>query len=181
MTKSPLAALLCLALSLAGPASLQARADDTPATRGFSAIGLTRATTGHLLLHASINGVSGRFVLDTGAGRSVIESSQQRKFKLTAPDRARTNAIGAGGSVPMRVSHGNQLQIGGYTDPSFTAYLMPLEHVNLAFASRGLKRIDGVIGADVLRDGKAVIDYASATLYLRPRGLVGAAPGSQAE
>lgn len=174
-------ALLCLAVSLAGAATSPARADDTPATRGFSAIGLTRAATGHLLVHASINGVSGRFVLDTGAGRSVIESSQQQKFRLTAPDRARTTAIGAGGSVPMRVSHGNQLQIGGYADASFTAYLMPLEHVNLAFASRGLKRIDGVIGADVLRDGKAVIDYGNATLYLRPRGLAGAAPGTDSK
>lgn len=167
----------CLSLGLSGAAAAPAMAvDDTPAMRGFSRIGLVRAKTGHLLLHARINGVGGRFVLDTGAGRSVIEAARQAKFRLTTPDRLQSVAIGAGGSVPLRMSHGNVLEIGGFKDQAFTAYLMPLEHVNLAFLRRGLDRIDGVIGADVLREGQAVIDYGSATLYLRPRQAAGAAP-----
>lgn len=171
-------ALLCLSLCLACALPRAAGADDTPGTRGFSRIGLVRAATGHLLVHARINGVQGRFVLDTGAGRSVVEASRQRKFRLTTPDTVRSVAIGAGGSVPLRMSHGNRLQIGGFNDHAFTAYLMPLEHVNLAFLRRGLGSIDGVIGADVLRKGDAVVDYGSATLYLRPLGTIGAAPGA---
>jgi hypothetical protein len=54
-------------------------------------------------------------------------------------------------------------------DFGFTAYLMPLQQVNLAFLRRGQERIDGVIGADVLRSGAAVIDYAGGKLYLKPR------------
>ena len=173
-------ALLCLTLCLPGAAAAQAAmaVDDTPAMRGFSRIGLVRTKTGHLLLHARINGVGGRFVLDTGAGRSVIEISRQARFKLTTPERLESVAVGAGGTVPLRMSHGNVLQIGAFRDHAFTAYLMPLEHVNLAFLRRGLDRIDGVIGADVLREGQAVIDYGSATLYLRPRQTSDVAPDS---
>lgn len=159
-------ALLCLSPALPATARPQ---DHALSLQGYGSIALTRLKTGHLTLQAHVNGVPGRFVLDTGAGRSVIESSRHAKFKLARIDAASGVAIGAGGNVPLRMSHGNRLQIGRYVDFGFTAYLMPLQQVNLAFLRRGQERIDGVIGADVLRSGAAVIDYAGAKLYLKPR------------
>jgi hypothetical protein len=50
--------------------------------------------------------------------------------------------------------------------------------VNLAFLRRGQEGIDGVIGSDVLRSGRAVIDYAGRRLYLRPKAA--AAPTKHA-
>jgi hypothetical protein len=160
-------ALLLLACIAAATAN--AREPGTLALDGYSSIALTRMKTGHLTVQAHINGVPGRFVLDTGAGRSVIETARHAKFKLARIDAASGVAIGAGGNVPLRMSHGNRLQIGRYVDFGFTAYLMPLQQVNLAFLRRGQERIDGVIGADVLRSGAAVIDYAGNKLYLKPR------------
>lgn len=162
------AALALLCLSCAVPAAARPQDAALP-LEGYGSIALTRLKTGHLMLQASVNGVPGRFVLDTGAGRSVIEASRSTKFRLARIDDATGVAIGAGGNVPLRMSHGNRLQIGRYVDFGFTAYLMPLQHVNLAFLRRGQERIDGVIGADVLRSGAAVIDYAGARLYLKPR------------
>ena len=162
-------AWLLLGALLLGSASAAAREPAALALEGYSSIALTRLKTGHLTLQARINGVPGRFVLDTGAGRSVIESARHAKFKLAQVDAATSVAIGAGGNVPLRMSHGNRLQLGGYLDYGFTAYLMPLDQVNLAFLRRGQQRIDGVIGADVLRSGDAVIDYAGNMLYLKPR------------
>lgn len=161
--------LVLLSLCLLGVAGAAARNANTLALDGYSSIALTRMKTGHLTLQARINGIPGRFVLDTGAGRSVIEASRQAKFGLARIADSTGVAIGAGGSLPLRMSHGNRLQIGRYVDYGFTAYLMPLEQVNLAFLRRGHERIDGVIGADVLRSGHAVIDYASGTLHLKPR------------
>ncbi len=161
-------ALLLLLCILCAAAS--ARPPDPLPLQGYSSIALTRLKTGHLVLQARINGVPGRFVLDTGAGRSVIEATRQSKFKLGRVDRKLAVATGAGGDVPLRMSHGNRLQIGRYVDYGFTAYLMPLDRVNLAFLRRGQEGIDGVIGGDVLRSGHAVIDYAGRRLYLKPRG-----------
>ena len=161
--------LLLLSLCLLGMAGAAARNPNTLALDGYSSIALTRMKTGHMTLQARINGIPGRFVLDTGAGRSVIEASRQAKFQLARIADTSGVAVGAGGSLPLRMSHGNRLQIGRYVDYGFTAYLMPLEQVNLAFLRRGHERIDGVIGADVLRSGHAVIDYASGTLHLKPK------------
>ena len=126
-------------------------------------------------MQARINGVTGRFVVDTGAGRSVIEASRRQKFGLAKTDRTSGVAIGAGGNLPLHMSHGNRLQIGTYVDQGFTAYLMPLDQVNLAFLRRGQAQIDGVIGADVLRSGSAVIDYGRPILYLKPKAAATAA------
>ncbi len=150
-----------------------ARPPEALSLQGYSSIALTRLKSGHLVLQARINGVPGRFVLDTGAGRSVIEAARHGKFKLARTDRKLAMATGAGGDVPLRMSHGNRLQIGGYLDYGFTAYLMPLDQVNLAFLRRGDDGIDGVIGGDVLRSAHAVIDYAGRRLYLKPKGKGG--------
>lgn len=172
--RRPALALLFACLCLPGAAGAQPAALPLD---GYGAIALTRMKTGHLTLHARINGVSGRFVLDTGAGRSVIEVSRRDRFRIGRLDDQVGAATGAGGEgVPVRMAHGNRLQIGVFVDESFTAYLMPLEHVNLAFLRRGQDRIDGVIGADVLRSGAAVIDYASGTLHLKPKARAARAP-----
>jgi hypothetical protein len=160
--------VLLLSLCIASAPAF-AREPDALVLDGYSSIALTRMKTGHLTVQAHVNGIPGRFVLDTGAGRSVIETARHAKFKLARIDAASGVAIGAGGNVPLRMSHGNRLQIGRYVDFGFTAYLMPLQQVNLAFLRRGQERIDGVIGADVLRSGAAVIDYAGGKLYLKPR------------
>lgn len=44
---------------------------------------------------------------------------------------------------------------------------MNLDHVNNAFKKVGIAEIDGVIGADILIRGKAVIDYEKLILYLK--------------
>lgn len=170
-----LAALTALALGLATAAAgaapqapVRAQSNALPLA-GYHGIALTRLKTGYLTLQARINGVPGRFVLDTGAGRSVVEIARRQAFRLTPSEADAGVATGAGGAVALRQSHGNRLQIGPYSDYGFTAYLMPLDQVNLAFLRRGQARIDGVIGADVLRSGAAVIDYAGGMLYLRPR------------
>ena len=46
---------------------------------------------------------------------------------------------------------------------------MNLDHVNNAFKSLGIKETDGVIGADILSDRKAIIDYTNLILYLKRR------------
>ena len=44
---------------------------------------------------------------------------------------------------------------------------MDLSHINDSFIALGVERIDGVVGADVLLEGGAVIDYGSMILYLK--------------
>ncbi|MEC7262760.1 MAG: acid protease, partial [Bacteroidota bacterium] len=45
--------------------------------------------------------------------------------------------------------------------------LFDLVHVNQALVSHNALPVDGIIGADVLKKGKAVIDYNKKCLYLK--------------
>jgi predicted aspartyl protease len=42
-----------------------------------------------------------------------------------------------------------------------------MTHVNSALLAHDAEPVDGIIGADVLKKGKAVIDYKSMCLYLK--------------
>ncbi|HEU0137265.1 MAG TPA: aspartyl protease family protein, partial [Flavobacterium sp.] len=51
--------------------------------------------TKHLLIKASVNGVKGNFILDTGASNSCVGFESIELFKLTA-SHSKTKAAGAG-------------------------------------------------------------------------------------
>ena len=44
--------------------------------------------------------------------------------------------------------------------------LLDLSHVNRTLTNQGIQEIDGVIGADFLKENKATINYFEGKLYL---------------
>lgn len=139
--------------------------------QGYSAVPLASHGGSHLSLAATVNGSQGVFVLDTGAGATVLEASGLATFSPDADTVPAHDAIGAGGAnLAMRMSEGNRLRIGDYRDDAFTLRYISLSHVNEAFVRRGAGRIEGIIGTDVLERGRAVIDYPNRVLYLRDPG-----------
>jgi hypothetical protein len=48
-----------------------------------------------------------------------------------------------------------------------TIALIDLNPINTAFIAANLPTVDGIIGADVLKKGKAIIDYDKNYLYLK--------------
>jgi hypothetical protein len=64
----------------------------------------------------------------------------------------------------------DELRLGPVRLRDVAAWTFDLGHVNRALASRGGVPVDGAVGGDLLRPAEAVIDYARATLYLRPGG-----------
>lgn len=130
-------------------------------------IPMTKSLSGHLHLTGELNGVTANFILDTGANGTVIETTRQEQFKMTLTG---VEDMGSGaGSVNLQVadSEGNRVQLGNLTLENFDLKLMSLEHVNQAFEGMGMERIDGVLGADILEQGQAVIDYSNLILYLK--------------
>ena len=60
----------------------------------------------------------------------------------------------------------NKIVLGNYKNDNQTLAVMNLDNVNDGLKSVGIAAFDGVIGADILSSGKAVIDYPTLTLYL---------------
>jgi len=129
-------------------------------------IPITKMASGHLQLNASINGIEGNFILDTGAGATVIDHKRQEKFSMKTQESKNTG-VGAGGQTSLQQSLDNSFKIGKLEMPKFLLYVMNLNHVNNAFILMGLKEVDGVIGADILTSNKAIIDYTNLTLYMK--------------
>lgn len=123
--------------------------------------------TNHLLIKATINGVKGNFILDTGASNSCVGFDCVIRFNLIAADSP-TLAAGAGAiNMITQVAHKNILKLGRWTDDDFNLVVFDLSHVNVALEQHKSSPVDGIIGADVLIKGRAIIDYENHYLYLR--------------
>ena len=122
--------------------------------------------TQHLLIKAKINGVIGNFILDTGASNSCVGFESVDLFLLEAK-KSKTKAAGAGASgMFTQLALKNQLQLGSWKDYDFELVIFDLSHVNEALTQHKAKPVHGIIGADILMKGKAIVDYYNHYLYL---------------
>ncbi len=130
-------------------------------------INLRKIVTNHLELEAEINGVKGRFILDTGASNSCVGTDLIEFFKLDAQE-SETKAAGAGATdMETQQSENNTLKIGKWKTKKCHLVLFDLQHVNKALTQHDAQEVHGIIGADILEKGKAIIDYNKKVLYLR--------------
>ena len=137
--------------------------------RKYLPVPLTRTETHHLEVKASINGVNGRFILDTGASNSCVGLDKIEHFKLNSKV-SEVKAAGAGATdMETQLSTKNILEIGDWKKKKIRIILFDLGHINEALTTHNALPVDGIIGADVLQEGKAVIDYRTSTLYLKKK------------
>ena len=122
--------------------------------------------TQHLLIKAKINGVIGNFILDTGASNSCVGFESVDLFLLDAK-KSKTKAAGAGATgMFTQLALKNQLQLGSWKNSNFDLVIFDLSHVNEALTQHKAKPVHGIIGADILMKGKAIVDYYNHYLYL---------------
>ncbi|WP_297517453.1 retropepsin-like aspartic protease [Flavobacterium sp.] len=134
--------------------------------QGYKSIPFRVTKTQHLVLYAKINGVRGRFILDTGASNSCLGFEAVEKFHLQTQHSA-TKAAGAGATgLHTEQSVSNILQLGRWKNRYFPLIVLDLTHVNMALQHYNVKPVDGIIGGDVLLEGHALIDYKARKLYL---------------
>ena len=130
-------------------------------------IKLKKIATNHLELRAKINGIKGRFILDTGASNSCVGLDLIEYFNLIA-EESETKAAGAGATdMETQKSENNQLKIGNWKTEKCHLVLFNLAHVNTALTQHNAEEVHGIIGADTLESGKAFIDYSNKFLYLK--------------
>lgn len=132
----------------------------------YKKINFKVSKTQHLLIKAKLNGIKGNFILDTGASNSCVGYESIEKFKLRT-EKSKTKAAGAGATgLITQLSKSNKIQLGSWKEHDFSLVIFDLSHVNLALTQHKAQPVDGIIGADILLDGKAIIDYFNHCLYL---------------
>ena len=136
--------------------------------RHYYQVPLGKLATGHLVIGASVNDVPGTFIVDSGASTTVVDEKNIELFKLNAVVDAETGAGAGGSGLTVYASSGNRLSINEFHVFPFNIAAMNFEHVNIGLQQVGVSEmIHGVIGADLLDETKAVIDYAGRHLYLK--------------
>ena len=133
----------------------------------FIRIPLIYTSTQHLEIEAFVNSIKGRFILDTGASNSCVGFEAADKFNLFAED-SDIKAAGAGATDMLtQVSEKNSITIGSWSKKNVPLVLFDLTHVNTALITHKATPVDGILGADLLKKGKAIIDYERMCLYLK--------------
>lgn len=136
---------------------------------GYASIPFKQNAAGLLIVNAMINEVMGLFILDTGAGTTVVDEREADYLRLSLDlDSISYSGGGAGGhSLAVIPCRGNKMQLGNYIAEDFTVAAMNLEHAKEALAQQGANEtLHGIIGVDILKPAKAIIDYGTMTLHL---------------
>lgn len=135
--------------------------------KGYIRIRLHRLPTNHYVVVATLNGVEGRFILDTGASNSCVSTELAMHFNLNARPSEEKASSASANELDTEVAHHNKLVIGSWSSKRRSVVLFDMQAVNLALQKLDIETVDGIIGADILQSTKAVIDYQNDWLYIK--------------
>ena len=138
---------------------------------GFRRFPMARTGVGHLLLAGHVDDRPIDIILDTGAGKTLVELGYCRSEGIAVTDTGQPGAPAAGaksGTVSNVFTLGEaRLSLEGMPLRSDGLFAIDMSFTNEKLAMRGVDPIRAVIGQDVLRNHQAVIDYATLSLFLR--------------
>ena len=134
--------------------------------QGYYRVKLKKTVTNHFEIKVKINNVKGRFILDTGASNSCVGFDEIETFHLKT-EESEHKASGAGSTeIETLISKKNTFKIGAFKLKKSPLILIDLSHINNALVKQNANSVQGIIGADILHKGKAIIDYNKKYLYL---------------
>ena len=133
---------------------------------GYISVKLKLLKTNHYLLKAFINGIEGEFILDSGASSSCICLSLEKKFKIHSKRNKIKASSATSNMEDTRLSKNNTIKIGKWRS-IISLVSIDMTHINSVLNEKVTESVDGIVGADVLKKSKAVIDYESNKLYLK--------------
>ena len=133
---------------------------------GYVSIKLNFLKTKHYSLEADINGINGRFILDTGASNSCICYSLENNFNIISKETIEKASSATSEINNTKISKNNTIQIGKWKN-KINLITFDLCYINQALNEKKIDSVSGIIGADILKKSKAILDYKSNKLYLK--------------
>ncbi len=147
-------------------ASIEGNLMNNPNTRQFVLIPIIREKSQHITVAARLAGRSARFIVDTGAGGTVIDSHASSKYSLELSSASRKG--GGVGAAAMRMNYvaKHDLTLGGLDLSGTRLLTLDLSHVNVGLKKAKVLPVVGVLGADLLWRRNALIDYYRGLMLL---------------
>ncbi|MGH7681307.1 MAG: retropepsin-like aspartic protease [Candidatus Eiseniibacteriota bacterium] len=127
---------------------------------------LTREKSHHITVEARLDGRPARFIIDTGAGGTIVDSSAAAEYKLKLRLRSKKGGGVGSTSMPMGSVAKHDLRLAGIDLSNTKLLTIDLSHVNAGLKKAKVNPVVGVIGADVLWRHHAVIDYGKGLMLV---------------
>ena len=125
----------------------------------------------HLIAEGMINNKPARFVVDTGASRTVFDKDRILNY-IDNPEFNEKEGISAGiGGTDLSsfIFNIEELSFGDLKINDYQAVAMDLSNVNNSYAMIKLPPVDGVLGGDLMKKYQAVINYKLKKMRLTPK------------
>ena len=124
----------------------------------------------HIMVNGSIHDKEANFLIDTGASRSVFDPKTISSFIDNLKFEKKEGMTAGVGSSDIESSTFviDRMSIGELRITDYEGVALDLENIHEMYDKLELPHIDGIIGGDLLRQYKAVINYRSKKLRLTP-------------
>ena len=122
------------------------------------------------MLKGTIHGKDANFLIDTGASRSVFDPNTISTFIDDLQFEKKEGMTAGVGSSDLESStfQIDEFSLGELEIHVYEAVALDLENIHEMYGKLGLPRIDGIVGGDLLKRYKAVINYRSKKLRFTP-------------
>ena len=125
------------------------------------------SSSNHIIINIKINGIKGNFIVDSGASNSCVNYQAAKKFKLIFK-KTKSKAYSAISNInEIFYSKQNTLKIGKLIKKNFEFILFDMHYINININDKKIGKIDGIIGNDILKEYKAIINYEEKKLILK--------------
>lgn len=125
----------------------------------------------HIITYGAINDRRARFVVDTGASRTVFDKEKIKKY-IEKPKFSEKEGISAGiggTDISSFLFSLESISFGELYISDYQAIAMDLSNINDSYAMIGLPAVEGVLGGDLMKKYQAVINYKSKKMRLTPK------------
>ena len=124
----------------------------------------------HIMIKGLIHGKEANFLVDTGASRSVFDTKTISSFIENIEFEKKEGMTAGVGSSDLEsaVFIIDTFSLGTMEILNYEAVALDLENIYEMYGKLGLPHIDGILGGDLLRLYRAVINYRNKKLRLTP-------------
>jgi predicted aspartyl protease len=124
----------------------------------------------HIFFNAKVNNRDARFLIDTGASRSVLDKAFVNTLEAIDIKTSEILSTGIGSNtLESEFTHIQNIVIDDFELNDVEMAVIDLSHVNQTYKLIGMPDLNGVIGGDILMEHEAIINYKKALLRLNKK------------
>ena len=118
----------------------------------------------HIVCNLKINDKRARFLLDTGASNSCFDILKKEKYNIQSKGKEIELTSAAEKKMGAVSSDNCKLRFNFHKGLDVTLMLIDMSTINDALEEQKEKKIDGILGGDILEEIKAKINYENLSI-----------------